>query len=216
MFGSRKPQKDRRGRFWDWLNPKIGQTLNGWLCGPVVGVETHWLGRTQPCRHALTGGRMRCYCQTSNLAKEWKGYVPLLDENGVQAFAIVGERFCELAFSIPMFAPVSVSRLRSAGSPVCVKQSAWTDSPPPHDAGSRKPRDIRPWLLKLWKDDELTKWFEAHPEAGDQADVPGPLESSVSAMLKGPARRVEAGADRMPATIGEVLPRVGVNGKGKH
>lgn len=215
MFGSRKPQKDRRGRFWDWLNPKIGASVNGWLCGPVVGVETHWLGRTQPCRFHLTGGRMKCYCSTSNLGREWKGYVPLLDENGVQAFAIVGERFAELAFSLTMFAPVTVTRLRSAGSPVCVKLSTWTDQPPPHDAGQRKPRDIRPWLLKLWGDKDLNEWLEAHPEVRDQVQEEGPVERSVGPILKAAARRAEQTRPELPSTIGDVLPR-SASRNGKH
>lgn len=213
MFGSRPPQKDRRGRFWDWLNPKIGQSLNGWLCGPVIGVETHYLGRTQPCRRFITNGRMTCYCQRANLGAEWKGYVPLFDSNGVQAFAIIGERYAELAFSIPLFSPVTVSRLRSAGQPVCVKQSDWTDQPPPARGDKLKPKDIRPWLLKLWGDKDLIEWFAAHPEAA--------TEHQAVTLTKEESRLRDLDERRKPrsepGTLADELAKIPhLNGKGKH
>lgn len=216
MFGSRPPQKDRRGRFWDWLNPRLGQSLTGWLAGPVIGVETHWMGRTQPCRRYITGGRMKCYCSTNALGTEWKGYVPLWDANGVQAFAVIGERFADLAYSIPHFSPVSVTRLKSAGSPVCVKQSDWTDSPPPSRGDVLKPKDIRPWLLKLWKDETLIEWLNAHPEVMAEAKPVTLKPEEFSPMLRAAARRAEAGND-LPATIEETLRGVpSRNGKGRH
>lgn len=215
MFGSRPPQKSRRGKFWDWLNPALGKSVNGWIAGPVVGVETHYLGRTQPCRYALTRGRMKCYCTASKLESVWKGYVPLWDENGVQAFAIIGERFADLAYAITMFAPVTVSRLKSAGQPICVKQSDWTDQPPPRrDLTQSKPVDFRPWLLKLWADKDLNAWLEAHPEILDQEQPAGELENRVGPMLKAAARRAEQ--SQLPDSIGDVLgsiPHAGRNGK---
>jgi len=216
MFGSRPPQKDRRGRFWDWINPALGRGVNCWIAGVLVGVETHWMGRTQPCRFYITGGRMKCYCSTSKLGTEWKGYVPLFDENGVQCFAIVGERYAEVASSIPLFSPVTVSRLKSAGAPVCVKQSTWTDSPPPSRGEQLRPKDIRPWLLKLWKDEALIEWFEKH---GNEAEQPAAGSSRRGNVVPDAVRerqRAAAGND-LPPTIGDSLPRLPAsNGKGKH
>jgi hypothetical protein len=216
MFGSRPPQKDRRGRFWNWLNPDLGKSINGWLAGPLVGVETHWKGTTQPCRRYITGGRMRCYCSLDHSGTEWKGYVPIWDENGVQSFAIIGERYFELANTITLFAPVSVTRLRSAGAPVCVKQSAWTENGPPITDGRLKAKDLRPWLLKLWGDKDLIEWLEAHPEVMAEAKPVTLDPERFSPMLKAAARRAEAGND-LPATIEETLRGVpSRNGKGKH
>lgn len=222
MFGSRKPEKSRRGRFWEWLNPALGKELRAWIVGPVVGVETHYLGRTQPCRRYITGGRMRCYCTTSKLGSEWKGYVPLVDENGVQCFSVIGERYAELAYSIPLFAPVTVARLKRAGSPVCVKQSTWTDQPPPSRNGELRSQDIRPWLLKLWGDKSLVEFLEAHPECREAQPADSIPTEDFSPMLRAAAKRANGqdhgqGVKREPAEIAEVIKKLpALNGKGRH
>lgn len=217
MFRSRRPEKDRRGRFWDWLNPGLGKEIKAWLIGPLVGVETHWLGRTQPCRRYITGGLMKCYCQTSKLVSEWKGYVPLLDENEVQCFAVIGSRYEEQAIKIDLFKPVIVTRLKRAGAPVMVKPSDWTDREAPTANGKHVPLDLRPWLLKLWKDEELTKWFADHPEVSNEASNPLLNPDEFSPMLRGAARKVNRdNAVSMGASLAELqreLPHL--NGKGK-
>jgi RNA polymerase subunit RPABC4/transcription elongation factor Spt4 len=217
MFRSRRPEKGRKGRFWDWLNPALGKEVNAWLVGLMVGVETHWLGRTQPCRRYITGGLMKCYCQTSKLASEWKGYVPLLDENEVQCFAIIGSRYEEQANKINLFKPVVVTRLKRAGSPVMVKESAWTDREAPTANGKQVALDIRPWLLKLWKDEELTNWFAAHPENSDDAAAPRLNPEDFSPMLRGAARKANRdNAVSMAGTLDQLrkeLPHL--NGKAK-
>ena len=204
MFGSRPPQKDRRGRFWDWVNPALGKERNCWLVGDIVGVETHWLGRTQPCRHYLTNGRMKCYCQTSNLGVEWKGYIPLLDENAVQCFAIIGERFADLAYSMHLFSRVTVSRLRSAGAPVCVKESDQPDGLFPFPETHKRKRDIRPWLLKLWGDESLNEWFSSHGNQ-EPAKCDTLNESMASAMVK-EVKEVLKERSKLPARGGAPLP----------
>lgn len=216
MFASRRPEKSRRGRFWNWLNPKLGQTLNGWLCGKVIGVETHYLAHTQPCRRFLTGGRMRCYCSTMKLESVWKGYVPLLDADGVQSFAIIGERYADLAEAIPMFAPVSISRLRSNGSPVCVKQSDWTVALPPLKTKDFRPKDIRPWLLKLWGDKELTAWLEDHPEVRDAEEAPDLDPAAFTPINRAAAERANV-VNRLPPLVGDVVKKLpSLNGKADH
>lgn len=217
MFRSRRPEKDRGGKFWDWLNPALGKEVNAWLVGPLVGVETHWLGRTQPCRRYITDGLLECYCQRSKLASEWKGYVPLLDENGVQCFAVIGVRYEEMCSKLPLFKPVTVARLRRAGSPVMVKASDWTDRDAPTPTGKQVSRDIRPMLLKLWKDEELLKWFDDHPDFSKETASPLLNPDEFSPMLRGAARRVNRDNARTAGATLEELKRElpHLNGKAK-
>jgi hypothetical protein len=215
MFGSHPPEKSCRGNWWNWLNPAVGKSVPGWLIGPIVGVQTHYLNYTVPCRSDVTKGRMKCFCSGMHLESVWKGYVPLIDADGVQSFAVMGERYADVSYAVPLFAPVEVCRMRQAGCPIAVKRSEWTTEPPLLHGESPRPRDIRPWLLKLWRDTDLIDWFEAHPEASATAAPDGSLESEVSPMLKAAARRVETPAavakrsngrvPGMPDTIGEVL-----------
>lgn len=216
MFGSRLPQKDRRGRFWEWLNPALGKEVNCWLVGTIVGVETHFTGRTMPCLRYLTGGRMKCYCEGNRLATTWKGYVPLFDANGVQCFAMIGERYADVACKIDLFSPVTVARLKRAGSPICVTKSNWTDAPPPSNGDKLKPKDIRPWLLKLWHDETLNEWLAAHQDDDqDEAGEPRKRGNVVPGAVAERGRMKPA--KECPATLDEALKGVpALNGKGRH
>ena len=216
MFGSRPPKKSRRGRFWEWWNPGLGKSIVGWLAGPIVGLDTHYLGRTQPCRASVTGKRMKCFCQNGNLASVWRGYVPVWNEDGVKGFTVIGERAYDLAAQINMFSPIAITRERWAGQPIMVRESDWTKGPPPFLSGKLKTLDIRPALLQLWGDKELTKFIEDHPELRDDQvvelahaadDVPAPVAQ------RSPMRP----AKNQPGTLGEVMDSLPLlNGKGKH
>lgn len=216
MFRSRPPQNSRRGRFWEWWNPKLGHTVVGWLAGPIVGIDTHYLGRTQPCRFHVSGGRMECYCQRMNLEAVWRGYVPMWNEDGVKGFTVIGERAFDLASKIELFKPIAVTRERWAGQPVMVRESEWTKGPPTLEAGKPKPLDIRPALLQLWGDKDLIDWLNNHPDARDDAasPVPGKCDAVPPAIRE---RAVMKPAKGQPGTLEEVLKSLpSTNGKKSH
>lgn len=218
MFRSGRPESSDGGNWWDWLNPGLGKEVKAWLIGPCVGVETHWLGRTQPCRRYVTGGRLACYCEKAKLAKEWKGYVPLLDENGVQCIGIIGRRYEPVVSKIQLFKPVVLTRLKRAGCPVMVKASDWTDADAPTEGVKQHARDLKPWLLRLWKDKELIDWLNAHTEESKafRSETLVPDEHNPTLEVLARRQRMRP-AKELPATLEEALGQVASkNGKGKH
>jgi hypothetical protein len=223
MFESKPPRRDGSGVYWDWLQVDLGKAWKGWLAGAVVGVETHFLTRTLPCRSAMTGGSLKCFCDGQELATRWKGYVPLWDECGIRCFVIICDRYFPLASEIKVGQPVQVMKMKRQGSPIRVEAFAWTSNPPPVTPALQKPQDMRAELLRLWKDKELTAWIKAHPDgvplldqamdstsrkpskphtAGEVADL--------KELLSKRHRAVDAAG---PALIGDVLPHL--NGKGR-
>ena len=206
MFCSRGPENSRRGRFWEWWNPALGKTINGWLAGPIVGLETHFLGKTQPCRRYVTGGRMECYCDRMQLSRVWKGYIPVLNADGVKGFAIFGERAWDLASKIVVGQPVGVTRERWSGQPIMVRVSNWTDQPIPSESGRHKPLDMRAQLLRMWGDADLSRWFQEHdPEdeavrqvEGKQAKTPRAISADRPEMKP---------AKPLPGTLKEAIDK---------
>jgi hypothetical protein len=64
---------------WRYHKLPAGATLEAWLAGPMVGVETHWAGSSVPCRRKLTDGALPCkWCGPPTPSRvRWIGYVPL-------------------------------------------------------------------------------------------------------------------------------------------
>lgn len=216
MFRSRPPENSRRGRFWERWDPALGKTINGWLAGPIVGLDTHYLGHTQPCRRVITNGRMECYCTRMKLEAVWKGYVPIWNEDGVKGFAIISERAYDVAGKIAMFRPVGVTRERWAGQPIMVRELEWTKGPPPISEATLKPLDIRPLLLNLWGDKDLIEFLNEHPEVRDEPAIEVPAsERAVPAAVRD--RATMKPAKGQPPTLGEVLKSLpSTNGKKPH
>lgn len=98
-----------------------------------------------------------------------------------------------------------------------VKASDWTDREAPTADGKQVARDLRPMLLKLWKDEDLLKWFAEHPEFSKETASPLLNPDEFSPMLRGAARKVNRDNVRTAgATLDELkreLPHL--NGKGK-
>lgn len=215
MFGSHGPKKSGAGKTRYRVKLDIGKSMVGWLVGPIIGLQTHYLNSTRPCREDVTRGRMNCYCKRMKLESVWKGYVPLIDRDGVHCFVQICDTYAELAYKVRVFSPVKVTRMTHRGSPYAVKEDDWTDADPRSRFDFKRPFDVRPWLLKLWGDDELTKWLAEHPEVTDQEQQPGELERRVGPMLKAAARKVESVPDVASDAFAEVLAR-SVSKNGKH
>lgn len=199
MFSSREPKKRSGIPYWDFIRLEMGKSFVGWLAGPVVGVEVHYHEGSRACRADLTDGAMRCAFCEEGIESRWVGYVPIWDESGVRCVAIIGERYRELALRIPLHAPVRVSKLVRQGKPVKVQEVDWTSGKPPVTGASLEPQDLRPWLLRLWGDADLTAWISEHarPEERKPAEVLTP---------KAPRKKVPAALK--PGGLGSAFPNL--------
>ena len=218
MFGSHPPQKRDSGTTRYRVKLALGKSMMGFLVGPIVGLNTHYVNRTVPCLSDVTKGRLKCYCSRMQLESVWKGYVPLIDKDGVSCFTQICVTYAELAYKAPLFAPVVVTRMTHKGAPYAVKYEQWSDIDPRSHFGIRHPVDLKPWLLKLWGDETLNKWLEDHPDANDQG-VADELGVSMGQAVVKEVKSIiqERARGKLPETVGEVLKSVpGTNGKGKH
>jgi len=183
MFSSRKPGPGTKLPYWDFVTLKLGEVFRGWLAGPIVGVQCHYLGGTKGCREDLTDGAVECpYCAGS-MAKVWRGYVPLWDAFGIRHVSILSERYAHLALSIELHEPIAVTKLKKQGSPIRLEPSDWTELEPPVNRADSRPQDLRPWLVRLWGDDVLETWVNENPQL-DGADISEPVPRKRRAKAK--------------------------------
>jgi len=175
MFSSYRPFRRNQVPNWEHVKVSSGKAWHGWLAGPVWGGPTHYMDRTRGCRSALTNGALKCWCDEVELETRWRGYAPLWDADGVRWVAILGERFGRSAMELKHGEPVAVQKLAVRGSPIRVCSIKPTTTPPRLSKADQKPQDIRRWLLRIWKDEELEQWVSDHPEEGGDINHPVPF-----------------------------------------
>lgn len=211
MFPNQHPKRTDRLPQWDFLKLDPGSSWRAWLAGPMVSVNVHHRGGSRPCRKEMTKGKLPCPDCKDELPTVWRGYLPLWDENGGRWLSIIGIRYADIAMSLRFLDYVWVRKMETRGCPVRV-ESAMSKAPAvPAAIRDRQPADIRPFLLRIWKDKVLADWLDAHAEKKEPADV---LDESVS---MGSALRREVidhlKDKRGPALLSDVLPQL--NGKHK-
>lgn len=164
MFARKDPRKKDREQHWTMDSPEPGQGFNAWKAGELIGVLCHWNYRSIPCWDELTDGALECPHHATSPNLHWVGYLPLYTEENRPTVVIVRAAMQEIVNRIAVHAPVYVSRPKKRGAGVSVRPKSWAKQwQPPKGFGG--PADIRPWLLKLWKEDELTKWVRANPKS---------------------------------------------------
>ena len=215
MFRSASPENGNSAQYYERLELPLGKAVHAWLAGPPKSIYAHYLNGTEPCRRWISRHRLKCGFCSANKKPVFKSYVPLFDDRGIQAFTILGERYFHLLKSIVLFAPVTVTKKRSRGTPICIERSDWTTDKPPFPDGNSRRRDITPCLFRLWKDTELAEWVRDHPEVNDEEPTDDPLnESMAQAMVKEVKKIAKERDDEKH--IAEVLKRSpALNGKGR-
>jgi hypothetical protein len=167
----------------------------------------------------MTGGALACVCDAQEVSTVWRGYVPLWDEFGIRCVALIGHRYFDLAANVGHLEPVKVTKTKRQGCPIRVEARGWTSIKPPVSANDAKPQDIRPWLLRLWRDAALEKWLKDNPAAPVvTTDKPAAKPEKSPAVPPAVRARQEqiAGLD-LPPLIGEALGHLpGANGKKRH
>jgi len=138
--------------------------IQGWIAGPCVRVTTHWTGKaTKPCRTLMTDGKLECHCQTHRIAKRVTGYMPIIAKDGDRCVLVVSDTLALKVQRIPHATTVTVTRPRNPTSAFKVKQenADALSSTMARKVQAAGPQDIKPFLLHLWQDPELTVHFAA-------------------------------------------------------
>lgn len=136
--------------------------IEGWYAGLAVRVAVHWVcGRSIPCRRLMTGGVLRCLCEDKPMSTRVICYTPVIDRARAKwvviLSAIVGEKLRERKIG-------DVIRI---GRPAKSRRPAWVEKLDDNIMGVRQTStmratggyDIGPYLLHVWQDAELSKFF---------------------------------------------------------
>lgn len=165
---------DRR---WRCIPIKPGTDVRGWLIGPVVPAVVHWSGEaSKPCRHAMSGGKLFCNCQRIPISTRKLGYLPLLSNHGERVAVILSNLVAAQAAKLKHGDPIKIGRPLAPKAPLQI--SVWPD----YECGAEKTKrvrkyeasDLQPWLLHLWGDALLTRFFTA-PETITEVDQLPPV-----------------------------------------
>ncbi len=152
---------------WRCVPVPPGTDVRGWLIGPIVPAVVHWSGEnSKPCRHAMSMGKLFCNCQKVPVSKRKVGYLPLLNNHGERVCIILSNMVAAQAVKLLHGDPIKLLRPTTPKAPL--QLSTW----PSYECGDEKtkrvrkytPVDLQPWLLHLWNDPLLSRYFE-NPES---------------------------------------------------
>lgn len=193
-----------------------GKTLGAYIAGEMYGCETHRTFAAQPCLASLTEDALPCPFCSSGLISEWRGYVPLWDRDWTLHHALINKDYCETVDCIPWRAKVSVSRNKNPISPLVIRDEPMLTRELPNRAPWSLKVNMLAVCLTLWKQPELTRWFEKHhpeelviqTEAVEVVPAPTPvLKKKQPAAVVKPYAPAAGPADT-PETIHETGTRI--------
>lgn len=149
-------------RQWRRLEMPAGAEVRGWKCGPVVPAIVHWNGEaSKPCRHEMSSGALFCNCQKVKVAKRKLGYIPILHQNGERVVIILSNTVAARAKKLLHGDPIKLSRPTTPKAPI--KIEPWPSYEVSAETTKRVrkyvPCDIQAWLLRLWGDPLLTRYY---------------------------------------------------------
>lgn len=215
------PRKGRTPKTgWQTEKLKGGGRFEGWLAGEVQWLDCHFDGvqkRSVPCFKLLTGCPVPCLrCKTFPRVT-LQGYVPLYDTGGIRRIVIVKEDTVDIVMSIRVFDAVLVSRGSEWHDPVIVKPMKGKERYSAHVDWRKNAADITQALLTMWKEPDLTEWWDSRPdrtakeaiEAATEAQRVADKEAAkVRALLPNLLKVRDQGAAGEPESIGTVLDKV--------
>jgi hypothetical protein len=160
-----------------------GTTFEGWVIGPVVVAVTHWNGEaSKPCRNVMSGGALECYCKTSREKQRKIGYVPLISSDGERVVIIVSNGVAGQFEFVTKGAPVVLGRTLIPKSPVWWKGREVPEGQKAKNTQVQRMEriDIRPWLLNLWDDGPLRRYYLGAETSSEQ---PGIISAPIPAQV---------------------------------
>lgn len=164
MFESSKPNRKQSHLQWTYLKCQPKHKSRCWVCGPLIGVETHYVNRSVPCRKSLTGGIISCKYDHEIFKTKWIGYLPTFSETGKREVVGLGVDSEELASALCYGQPIAITKAHWKEAPLQIVNTQWTSIACPFLGDKREAQDIRPWLLQLWADEELVGHFGMIPK----------------------------------------------------
>lgn len=162
----------------------------GYVAGEVYGVNGHFMGAHKPCLHDLTNGEVQCVYCAVNKPIEWRGYVPVWDQDYTLRHALITEDYLEAVNMIPWRARIVATRAAAQYSPLVIRAA---DLPAlrglPDKAPWDVPIDIEPICRRLWQEPALDAWYAAThaKQAGLSAGAPPLDPSDFSPMMRSAA-----------------------------
>jgi hypothetical protein len=164
MFDSQEPDFKADHLRWTTLKLFPGKKIRGWKGGPPNGFKTHHVGTSKPCKDKISKGSLECNYCAGKLRLGFTGYMPFISEDGDRLVVVYGRDFHTRAKEIPFGSPILVKKANSKNGVVSVTISDWSVQPCPWLVNKKKQHDIRPWLLQLWGEEDLKKYFGMEPE----------------------------------------------------
>lgn len=162
MFASQTPTSRPNHLRWQYTKIERGTAVKGWLAGPVCGVHVHFTHEgSKPCRQHLTDGALACRFCVAGIRMSWLGYVPMYDTTLKQVVTGIKESNCEYTLNLPLHTTITARRGSGYRDPVMIREERNSQRMPISDQRSTA-ADLRPWLLVLWSDPEITSHFAAH------------------------------------------------------
>jgi hypothetical protein len=148
---------------WDYLKVENGRSAVGYLAGYPSRTYVHHVGNSVPCKRKITKSVLVCpYCEAGKVP-EWRGYVPLYSAQYVRLFTIITKDYLESVEQIPIHSQIRCSRGKNRHDPVVITEEKWSPRPLPLTPERDQEIDLRPFLLRLWKDQELVEWCRSLP-----------------------------------------------------
>lgn len=207
VFASQPPRRGDKVPSWDWLRLDPGKSWQGWSAGPMVMVYVHHRGGSRPCRKVMTNGKLSCTGCADKLDLVWRGYLPLWDDAGGRWLCIIGERYYDLACDITFLSRVKVTKLFARGCPIRAEAVPISGPLQPSCIARRGPASIKPFLLRIWKDAELSAWVRSHPVEDPAPAQPRTEKQPATVEVKAdPAALEKLKARSRPAASGGKLP----------
>jgi hypothetical protein len=174
-----------------WRVPNGGKEI-GYLAGQVYGCYGHRVNHHKPCLIELTGGEVACpWCGVMDV--EWRGYVPVWDQDWTLKYCLIPEDYLESVDMIPHRARIVGTRAPAKMSPIVIRTAELPSLRPlPDRVPYTVEIDMYAIARKLWKIPALDAWY-ARTQVVDNGRSVGapPLDpSDFSVMNKAAVNRV--------------------------
>lgn len=222
MLESGSPRKQSRKKSvkrWEYHEVPNGSSVCGWLAGKVFWCLCHHVGHSKPCKRYLTKSELVCGFCEAGMEQVWRGYTPFYDRDYKRRFVLLPEDQEEQADEIRHLMQVRISRGKSMRDALVMRAENWRTTPLPESSERAFPIDIAPFLLQLWKDEELTSWCEKAERSrlirhGDEpTSIPSFADDPAIKNLKNRIAKQKAGerlvADSLPTLNGVHLGKPG-------
>jgi len=200
-----------------------GTSTTGFIAGKPVGVFVHHVGQSKPCKREMTDSALVCpYCEAGHLPT-WRGYTPFYDRDYVRRFVLIAEDIYESVEELPLHAQIRIARGKGSREGVTVRPELWRTSPLPPSKDRAAWVDLMPFLLDMWKDDELRRWVPSISAIENATRDQGAelLREAGARELDQIANRIKAKVQVKPVpdetgctdAINRIKDKVGKNGK---